>query len=253
MTVLGADVWTGLQVRPVQTFTALGAGLLGGAAVWPETVFGRLGVWAALATFAAAAAFAMEEAALDLARSTPRAASRWVAKVALALLPLGSAMAALALVAQRGSTVVWWVAVVELVGLLLVAAAATTALAGRLPAPAERVSEGVAMAVLVASLGNPAGRWVEVLPLDDAGRWARTGLLWAGVTVVSLLLLVRGLRDPLSTSALSRSRLGSSRLGTFRLARGRTPQVRRPRPRPPHPPGPPAAPGPRPSAAPPGH
>jgi hypothetical protein len=216
MTALGADVWTGLQVRPVQAFTALGAGLLGGAAIWPETVFGRLGVWAALATFAAAAAFAMEEAALEVARSTPAAASRWVAKVALALLPLGSAMAALALVAQRGSTVVWWVAVVELVGLLLVAAAATTALAGRLPAPAERVSEGVAMAVLVASLGNPAGRWVEVLPLDDAGRWGRTGLLWAGVTVVSLPLLVRGLRDPLSTSALSRSRLGSSRLGSSR-------------------------------------
>jgi len=197
MTAVGADAWTGLPVRPVQAFTALGVVLLGCAALWPETAFCRPGVWAALAAFAAAAAFAMEEAALEVARSTPGSSSRWVAKVALAVLPLASALGALALVAQRSNAVVWWVAAVELAGLLLAAAAITTALAGRLPAPAERVAEGVAMAVLVACLGNPVGRWVEVLPLDDSGQWDRTGVLWAGVTLVSVPLLVRGLRDPL--------------------------------------------------------
>jgi hypothetical protein len=197
MAPLAVPAWTGLPVRPVQALTGLGVVLLAGAATWPELVLSHLGVWSAMAAFAGAAAVAMDEAALEVVRSTPAARHRWVARFGLAALALVTALVMLVPVAVQSPTVAWWVPALELTGLVLVAVGVTTSLAGRLSTPGELVAESLAVAVLAVTVANPVGRWVEVLPLDASGRWGPTGALWGVLVVGSSALLVRGLRDPL--------------------------------------------------------
>ena len=192
-------VGVGVPARPVAGWTVLGASLLGCAVAWPDTTVMGPGVSLGMAVLAGTAALALDEAAEEVARSTPTSVSRrYAARLTRVVLPLGLGLTLLAVVSRRSQALTWWITALELAGLAAIAVGSAALLGRRRPSPGARVAEGVVLAVLgLIIAGRLLDRWVQVLALDEPPQVARTVAVWLGVVGVAGALLFRATRDPL--------------------------------------------------------
>jgi hypothetical protein len=188
--VLGAVPWS-----PVTGGTALGLVALATDRWLVPSGPGSALIWFALAGFASAAAFALDEPAAAAVDAVPRS-RRWRTawRLAAGLLPLAAWLGGTAVVTSTSAGLSWAALAVTGTGLVTVTLAAATALrrTGG-DTPGEVVASAVGGAILMALLvGVP--RVGPVLEAYDGT--ARSTVWWAVLAVASAGVIAWGSTDP---------------------------------------------------------
>lgn len=193
---LGAT--TGVPWRPVALLTAGGVGLLLLGAAWGGSSVAGTAVTVGVPLLAAAAAYVLDEAADEAVAAAPTSLrARSVTRLVVATVIVGLGALALGVVALRSGTGAQAGFTVQLVGLTLVAVAASAAARRRVAEPGDAVGGALLALVLTLALSHPLDRWVSLFPPEPDLRWGVSLALWATVAVAGLAGLWVATRDPL--------------------------------------------------------
>ena len=193
---LGAT--TGVPWRPVALLTAGGVGLLLLASVWSGSSVAGTAVTVGVPLLAAATAYVLDEAASEAVAAVPTSLrARSVTRLVVAAVIVGLGALALGVVALRSGSGAKAGITVQLVGLALVAVAASAAARRRVAEPGEAVGGALLALVLTLVLSHPLDRWVSLFPSEPDLRWGASLALWAAVAVASVAGLWVATRDPL--------------------------------------------------------
>ena len=193
---LGAT--TGVPWRPVALLTAGGVGLLLLGAAWGGSSVAGTAVTVGVPLLAAATAYVLDEAADEAVAAAPTSLrARSVTRLVVATVIVGLGALALGVVALRSGTGAQAGFTVQLVGLALVAVAASAAARRRVAEPGDAVGGALLALVLTLALSHPLDRWVTLFPAEPDLRWGASLALWATVAVASVAGLWVATRDPL--------------------------------------------------------
>jgi len=193
---LGAT--TGVPWRPVALLTVSGVGLLLVGAVWRDSPVAGTAVTVGVPLLAAAAAYVLDEAADEAVAAAPTSLrARSVTRLVVAAVIVGLGALALGFVALRSGSSAKAGITVQLVGLALVAVAASAAARRRVAEPGDVVGGALLALVLTLALSHPLDRWVSLFPSEPDLRWGGYVALWAAVAVASIAGLWVATRDPL--------------------------------------------------------
>jgi hypothetical protein len=147
---------------------------------------------------AAATAYVLDEAASEAVAAVPTSLrARSVTRLVVAAAIVGVGALALGVVALRSGSGAKAGITVQLVGLTLLAVAASAAARRRVAEPGDAVGGALLALVLTLALTHPFDRWVDLFPSEPDPRWGVSLTLWVAVAVARLLGLWVATRDPL--------------------------------------------------------
>jgi hypothetical protein len=189
---------TGVPWRPVALLTASGVGLLLVGAAWNGSSVAGTAVTVGVPLLAAAAAYVLDEAADEAAAAAPTSLrARSMTRLVVAAMIVGLGALALGVVALHSGSGAQAGITVQLVGLALVAVAASAAARRRVAEPGDAVGSALLALVLTLALSHPLDRWVSLFPSEPDLRWGVSLALWAAAAVASVAGLWVATRDPL--------------------------------------------------------
>lgn len=178
--------------------TGSGVGLLLVGAIWSGSPVAGTAVTVGVPLLAAAAAYVLDEAASEAVAAVPTSLrARSMTRLVVAAAIVGVGALALGVGALRSGSSAKAGITVQLVGLTLVAVAASAAARRRVGEPGEAVGGALLALVLALALTHPFDRWVALFPSEPDLRWGVSLALWAAVAVASLTALWVATRDPL--------------------------------------------------------
>ena len=190
---------TGVPWRPVAVLTAGGVGLLLVGSVWSGSSVAGTAVTVGVPLLAAATAYVLDEAASEAVAAVPTSLrARSVTRLVVAAVIVGLGALALGVVALRSGSGAKAGITVQLVGLALVAVAASAALRRRVAEPGEAVGGRTARSgPRLSPSRTPSTAGSTLFPSEPDQRWGVSLALWAAVAVASLAGLWVATRDPL--------------------------------------------------------
>ena len=152
------------------------------AAAWSGSSVAGTAVTVGVPLLAAAAAYVLDEAASEAVAAVPTSLrARSVTRLVVAAVIVGLGALALGAVVLRSGSGAKAGITVQLVGLALVAVAASAAARRRVAEPGEAVGGALLALVLTLALSHPLDRWVSLFPSEPDLRWGgrwRSGRRW---------------------------------------------------------------------------